>query len=44
MQTIENAAMTIKEIWEYQHPIMHMWFALSSTAICLMFAMLYFVF
>lgn len=43
MQTIENAATTIKEIWEYQHPVMHTWFLLSSISLCAMFALLYFV-
>ena len=43
MQTIENAATTIKEIWEYQHPVMHTWFLLSSISLCVMFALLYFV-
>jgi len=43
MQTIENAAMTIKEIWEYQHPLMHMWFVVSSLSLCFMFALMYFV-
>ena len=42
MQTIENAATTIKEIWEYQHPVMHTWFLLSSISLCAMFALLYF--
>lgn len=43
MQTIENAATTIKEIWAYQHPVMHTWFVLSSLSLCVMFALLYFV-
>ncbi len=43
MQTIENAATTIKEIWDYQHPVMHTWFVLSSLSLCVMFALLYFV-
>lgn len=43
MQTIENAATTIKEIWAYQHPLMHMWFVLSSLSLCFMFALIYFV-
>ena len=25
MQTINNATTTIKEIWSYQHPVMHTW-------------------
>jgi hypothetical protein len=41
MRTIGNAAMTIREIWEYQHPIMHTWFLVSSLALCLTFAMLF---
>lgn len=43
MQTIENAASTIKEIWSYQHPIMHTWFLLSAVSLCSMFAVLFFV-
>ena len=43
MQTIEHAATTIKEIWDYQHPVMHTWFVLSSLSLCAMFALLYFV-
>lgn len=43
MQTIENAAETIKEIWSYQHPVMHRWFLLSSLSLFVMFALLYFV-
>ena len=43
MQTIENATATIKEIWAYQHPVMHTWFVLSSLSLCVMFALLYFV-
>ncbi len=43
MQTIENAATTIKEIWQYQHPIMHTWFLLSAVSLCSMFAVLYFI-
>ncbi len=41
MQTIENAASTLKEIWEYQHPVMHTWFLLSSISLCFMFAFLF---
>lgn len=43
MQTIEHAASTIKEIWEYQHPIMHTWFVISSAALFTTFALMYFV-
>ncbi len=43
MQTIENAATTIKEIWDYQHPLMHMWFGVSALSLFLMFALIYFV-
>ena len=43
MQTIENAAVTIREIWEYQHPVMHMWFGVSALSLGLMFALIYFV-
>ena len=32
------AANTIKEIWEYQHPIMHAWFLASSLALGVTFA------
>ena len=44
MQTIENAASTIKEIWSYQHPIMHTWFLFSAVSLCSMFAVLYFIY
>lgn len=43
MQVIENAATTIKEIWGYQHPVMHIWFLMSAFSLCFMFALLYFV-
>lgn len=43
MQVIENAAVTIKEIWSYQHPIMHTWFLMSAVSLCCMFAFLFFV-
>lgn len=43
MQTLENAASTIKEIWSYQHPIMHTWFVLSAISLCSMFAVLFFI-
>lgn len=43
MQTIENAATTIKEIWDYQHPLMHIWFGMSAISLCCMFALIYFV-
>lgn len=43
MQVIENAAVTIKEIWSYQHPVMHAWFLMSAVSLCFMFAFLYFV-
>lgn len=43
MQTIENATTTIKEIWQYQHPVMHTWFVLSAASLFSMFTVLYFV-
>ena len=43
MQVIENAAVTIKEIWSYQHPVMHVWFAMSAISFAFMFAFLYFM-
>jgi hypothetical protein len=43
MQTIENAALTLREIWAYQHPVMHTWFVLSSLSLGVMFALLFFV-
>jgi len=42
MNQIENAASTIREIWGYQHPVMHTWFVLSSLSLCFMFAFLFF--
>ncbi len=30
MQTITNATVTIKEIWDLQHPIIHKWFMFSA--------------
>ncbi|MBS6603412.1 MAG: hypothetical protein KH301_06620 [Brachyspira sp.] len=43
MQVIENATTTIKEIWDYQHPVMHIWFLMSAASLCFMFALLFFV-
>lgn len=43
MQVIENATTTIKEIWDYQHPVMHIWFFMSAASLCFMFALLFFV-
>ena len=43
MQTINNATATIKEIWSYQNPVMHIWFLFSAIALCLMFAFMMFL-
>ena len=42
MQTISDATATIKEIWSYQHPVMHTWFLFSAMSICAMFMLLFF--
>lgn len=42
MQTINNATSTIKEIWSYQHPVMHTWFLFSAASLGCMFALLFF--
>ena len=44
MQTISNATATIKEIWEYQHPVMHTWFLFSAASVGCMFTLLFFMF
>ncbi len=41
MQTINNATLTIKEIWGLQHPIMHKWFLFSALSLSIMFAFLF---
>ncbi len=43
MQTISNAAMSIREIWSLQHPIMHKWLLFSALSFCVMFALLFIV-
>ena len=43
MQVIEAAAATIKEVWDYQHPVMHSWFLISTLSFCVMFAFMFFV-
>jgi len=42
MQTITNATIAIREIWEIQHPIIHKWFLFSGIVMCAMFAFLFF--
>ena len=42
MQTITNATVAIKEMWEVQHPIMHKWFLFSGLAMFIVFAFLFF--
>lgn len=42
MQVIENTAATIKEIWDYQHPVMHSWFVISGISLCFMTAFMFF--
>ncbi len=42
MQTISEATTTIKEIWSYQHPVMHTWFLFSAVSIGCMFMFLFF--
>ena len=44
MQTINNATSTIKEIWSYQHPVMHTWFLFSAASLGCMFTLLFFLF
>ncbi len=44
MQTINNATATIKEIWSYQHPVMHTWFLFSAASLGCMFMLLLFAF
>ena len=44
MQTITNATSTLKEIWSYQHPVMHTWFLFSAVSLGCMFTLLFFVF
>lgn len=44
MRTISNATTTIKEIWSYQHPVMHTWFVFSAASVGCMFTLLFFVF
>lgn len=43
MQAIANVTGTIKEIWSYQHPVMHTWFLFSGASLGCMFALLFFV-
>ncbi len=43
MQTINNATSTIKEIWSYQHPVMHTWFLFSAFSLGCMFTLLFFI-
>lgn len=43
MQVIENAAITIKEVWDYQHPVMHSWFVISVISFCIMSAFMFFI-
>ena len=44
MQAINNARSTIKEIWSYQHPVMHTWFLFSAASLGCMFTLLFFLF
>ena len=44
MRTIADAASTIKEIWAYQHPVMHAWFLFSAASLGCMFTLLFFAF
>ncbi len=41
MQTLSNATVAIKEIWELQHPIIHKWFLFSSISMGILFAVLF---
>lgn len=43
MQTLTNATATIKEIWSYQHPVMHTWFVFSAASLGGMIALLFFL-
>ena len=42
MQTLSNATVVIKELWELQHPIINKWFMFSGLSIVLMFTFLIF--
>ena len=44
MRTITNATATIKEIWSYQHPVMHKWFLFSAASLGCMFTLLFLAF
>ena len=44
MRTITNATATIKEIWEYQHPVMHTWFLFSAVSLGFMFTLMFYAF
>ncbi len=44
MRTIVNATDTLKEIWSYQHPVMHTWFLFSAASLGCMFTLLFFIF
>ena len=41
-QSISNAANTIKEVWQYQHPVMHTYLLFSAISLMGMFALLVF--
>ncbi|MEE3349077.1 MAG: hypothetical protein VZR09_03470 [Candidatus Gastranaerophilaceae bacterium] len=41
MQTISNATVAIKEIWNIQHPIIHKWFLFSALSMCVLFVLLF---
>ncbi|MDY6309937.1 MAG: hypothetical protein SPL73_04650 [Cyanobacteriota bacterium] len=40
MRTITQATATIKEIWSYQHPVMHTWFLFSAVSLGCMFTIM----
>lgn len=40
MKTITDATATIKEIWSYQHPVMHTWFLFSAVSMVGMFTIM----
>lgn len=36
MQKIQSATVAIKEVWNYQSPVLHVWFLASSLSIVVM--------
>lgn len=44
MQTLSNATNTLKEVWQYQHPVMHTYLLFSAASLMGMFCVLFFAF